>query len=185
VLFICGGAFDGLEKIVEERVGKRSIGFGAEGAISSADRAKIIEKLMPEDLLKFGLIPEFIGRLPVVATLEPLDRTALMRILTEPRNAVVKQHQKMMAVDGVDLEFERDALDAIADEALKRSTGARALRTIIEEIMLDVMFEIPSLKYVKKCVVTGATVRERQRPLLLTANGEPYETMDQTQEPAA
>ena len=120
----------------------------------------------------------------MVATLEPLDKESLIRILTEPRNAVIKQHQKMMMVDGVELDFEAAALDAIADEALRRSTGARALRTIIEELMLDVMFEIPSLKYVKKCVVTEATVRQRLRPLLLTANGEPYDLLDR-QEPAA
>jgi ATP-dependent Clp protease ATP-binding subunit ClpX len=145
----------------------------------------LLRQVMPEDLLKFGLIPEFIGRLPVVATLEPLDSSALMRILTEPRNAVVKQHQKMLHVDGVELEFDQAALQAIATEAIRRSTGARALRTIIEEIMLDVMFEIPSLKYVKKCRVTEATVKERQRPLLLAANGEPYDLQGETHESAA
>ncbi len=186
VLFICGGAFEGLDHFIQRRVSSQAMGFraSARGRVETP-MGELLRQVMPEDLLKFGLIPEFIGRLPVVATLEPLDRTALVRILTEPRNAIVKQHQKMLASDQVELEFEPGALDAIADEAMKRSTGARALRTIIEELMLNVMFEIPSLKYVKKCIITEATVRERQDPLLLTASGEPHNLVDRSEEPAA
>jgi ATP-dependent Clp protease ATP-binding subunit ClpX len=186
VLFICGGSFEGLDRIIESRVSVQAMGFRAVPRERKADTTgELLRQVMPEDLLKFGLIPEFIGRLPVVATLEPLDRHALMRILTEPRNAVVKQHLKMLAVDGVELEFEPAALEAIADEAMRRSTGARALRTIIEEIMLEVMFEIPSLKYVKKCLVAESTVRNKQRPLLLTANGDPFEIQDRAADSAA
>ncbi len=186
VLFICGGAFEGLERIIEHRTSRQAMGFRATSK-GQQERSvgQLLREVMPEDLLKFGLIPEFIGRLPVVASLEPLDRAALIRILTEPRNAVVKQHTKLLHTDGVELEFEPAALDAIADQAMARNTGARALRTIIEEIMLNVMFEIPSLKYVKKCVITEATVREHQDPLLLTASGEPFSLMPRSQEPAA
>ena len=186
ILFICGGAFEGLDRIIERRVKQSSMGFRAS---SSAQKdfsvGELLGKVMPEDLLKFGLIPEFIGRLPVVATLEPLDTAALVRILTEPRNAVVRQHQKMLAVDGVELEFEDEALQSIAAQAMARSTGARALRTIIEEIMLDVMFEIPSLPEVRRVLVTAQTVADRTQPLLFTATGEPAVTEDEQQEPAA
>ena len=186
VLFICGGAFEGLDRLIEARTRSQAMGFRATPKVGEeVSVGTLLRKVMPDDLLKFGLIPEFIGRLPVVATLEPLDRTALIRILTEPRNAVVKQHQKMMNTDGVELEFESGALEAIADQAMARHTGARALRTIIEEIMLNVMFEIPSLKYVKKCRITEGTVREHSDPLLLTANGERYSLVDQSEEPAA
>jgi len=190
ILFICGGAFEGLSDIIGARTSKRSLGFRADPqAAESKEVGQLLRKVMPEDLLKFGLIPEFIGRLPVVASLEPLDRDALIQILTEPRNAVVKQHQKMMATDDVKLEFEPAALGAIADEAQTRNTGARALRTIIEEIMLNVTFEIPSLKYVDKCVITEDTVRKHTDPLLLTATGEPIslggDEEEQSEEPAA
>ncbi len=186
VLFICGGAFEGLDRIIESRTSAQAMGFRATPRAHSRDSVgQLLRRVMPEDLLKFGLIPEFIGRLPVVATLEPLDRAALVRILTEPRNSVVKQHQKMMAQDNVELVFDPGALEAIADEAMARNTGARALRTIIEEIMLNVMFEIPSMKFVQKCHITEATIRERSDPLLLTANGEPCSLVDRTQEPAA
>src|SRR5215204_5713746 len=168
VLFICGGAFDGLEKIVEERVGKRSIGFGSEGAISTADRAKIIEKLMPEDLLKFGLIPEFIGRLPVIVTLSPLTVDDLMRVLVEPKNAVTRQFQKFLQLDKVELVFTDGALRAAASVALDRKTGARALRSIVEEALLEVMFDIPERTDVRKCIITEETIRSGRLPLLLT-----------------
>jgi ATP-dependent Clp protease ATP-binding subunit ClpX len=168
VLFICGGAFDGLEKIVEERVGKRAIGFGSEGTISKADRAKIIEKLMPEDLLKFGLIPEFIGRLPVIVTLSPLTVEDLKRVLVEPRNAVTRQFQKFLQLDKVELVFTDGALRAAAEVALDRKTGARALRSIVEEALLEVMFDIPERTDVRKCIITEETIRDRRLPLLLT-----------------
>ena len=168
ILFICGGAFDGLEKIVEERVGKRSIGFGSDGAMSKVDKARIIEKLMPEDLLKFGLIPEFIGRLPVIVTLSPLTVEDLCRVLTEPKNAVTRQFQKFLQLDKVDLVFTEGALRAAAEVALGRKTGARALRSIVEEALLEVMFDIPERTDVRKCIITEETIRQGRAPLLLT-----------------
>ena len=168
VLFICGGAFDGLEKIVEERVGKRSIGFGSDGVMSRADKAKVIEKLMPEDLLKFGLIPEFIGRLPVIVTLSPLTVDDLVRVLTEPKNAVTRQFQKFLQLDKVELVFTDAALRAAAEVALDRKTGARALRSIVEEALLEVMFDIPERTDVRKCIITEETIRQGRAPLLLT-----------------
>ena len=168
VLFICGGAFDGLEKIVEERVGKRSIGFGSDGVMSRVDKAKIIEKLMPEDLLKFGLIPEFIGRLPVIVTLSPLTVEDLMRVLVEPKNAVTRQFQKFLQLDKVELVFTAGALQAAAEVAIDRKTGARALRSIVEEALLEVMFDIPERTDVRKCIITEETIRQGRSPLLLT-----------------
>jgi ATP-dependent Clp protease ATP-binding subunit ClpX len=169
VLFICGGAFDGLEKIVEERVGRRSIGFGAEAAgVSKEQRAKVLEKLMPEDLLKFGLIPEFVGRLPVVVTLTPLNAGDLVRVLTEPKNAIARQFQKFLGIDKVELVFTEGALRAAAEVALERKTGARALRSIVEEALLDVMYDIPERTEVRKCIITEETIREGRAPLLLT-----------------
>jgi ATP-dependent Clp protease ATP-binding subunit ClpX len=168
ILFICGGAFDGLEKIVEERVGKRSIGFGADGALSRTDKAKIIEKLMPEDLLKFGLIPEFIGRLPVIVTLSPLTVDDLMRVLVEPKNAVTRQFQKFLQLDKVELVFTDGALQAAAEVALDRKTGARALRSIVEEALLEVMYDIPERTDVRKCLIIEETIRTGRAPLLLT-----------------
>jgi ATP-dependent Clp protease ATP-binding subunit ClpX len=176
VLFICGGTFDGLPEIIRRRMGGRSIGFGArlsDGADLSA--SEIVAQVQPDDLRRYGLIPEFIGRLPVVATLGELDEEALVTILTRPRNSLVRQYRKLLEHDGVELTIEDDALSAIAREALARGTGARALRTIIEELMLDVMFEVPSMDEIKACRVTEEVVRERQRPELLTErlNGEP------------
>src|SRR5881227_3450992 len=170
VLFICGGAFENLERIVEERVGRRSIGFGSESAMSAVERGKILERLMPEDLLKFGLIPEFIGRLPVVVPLQALDEGDLMRILTEPKNAIVKQYQKFLQLDRVELQMTGDALQAAARGAAKRKTGARGLRTIIEEVLLDVMYEIPSSTNIRKVVVTGDSIEGKMKPLLLSKN---------------
>lgn len=147
ILFIVGGAFDGLEKIIERRLGKTSIGFGSKNEkIQIEDKNKIFSQIQPQDIVKYGLIPEFIGRIPVIATLNKLDRETLINILTEPENAVTKQYQKLMKMDGVKLEFQREALEAIADEAIKRDTGARGLQAIIENLMLDVMFEVPSKK---------------------------------------
>ncbi len=168
ILFICGGAFDGLERIVEERVGKRSMGFGAENHISQLDRERILERLMPEDLLKYGLIPEFVGRLPVVVTLAPLTSDDLVRVLTEPKNAITRQFQKFLSLDKVELAFTDAALAAAADLAITRKTGARALRSIVEESLLDVMYDIPDHAEIRKCIITEETIREGRPPLLLT-----------------
>ena len=170
ILFICGGAFVGLEKIVEQRIGKKSIGFvqPGEGQPSREKRtADVLRHLEPDDLVKFGLIPEFIGRIPATSVLEPLDEESLMAILTEPKNALVKQFQKLMVMDNVHLEFKADALRAIAREAYRRKTGARALRGIIEELMLDVMYELPSRKDLKRCMITREMVEQRSTADLL------------------
>ena len=170
VLFICGGAFEGLDKIVKERVSEHALGFSVSTGDSRSDNAAdaLLTRLMPEDLLRFGFIPEFVGRLPVVATLAALTEADLVRILLEPRNAIVKQYQKFLEWDGVELCVETDALQAIAREAIARKTGARALRSIIEEVMLDVMYDLPSLKGIRRCRVTADTVLRRSAPLLLT-----------------
>ncbi|HHV62575.1 MAG TPA: ATP-dependent Clp protease ATP-binding subunit ClpX [Firmicutes bacterium] len=170
ILFICGGAFDGLEKIIQNRIGKKAIGFGAELRPKvDLNVGELLRQVMPEDLLKFGLIPEFIGRLPIVVPLDALDRDALIRILTEPRNALVKQYKRIFELDGVELEFTQDSLSAIADKAIARNTGARGLRSIIEKLMLNVMFEIPSRNDVKKCVVTREVVEGVSEPTLVLA----------------
>jgi len=168
VLFICGGAFEGLERIIEERVGRRSMGFGAEGGFSPLERERILEHLMPEDLLKFGLIPEFVGRLPVTVTLSALTREDLMRVLTEPRNAVTRQFQKFLQLDKVDLVFTDGAIAAASELAQARKTGARALRSIVEESLLDVMYDIPDRTDVRRCIITEETIRDGRAPLLLT-----------------
>ena len=175
ILFICGGAFDGLEKIIKNRIGTRAIGFGAKiESKKEEDIGKILAQVLPQDLLKYGLIPEFVGRLPIIVTLDPLDRAALVKILTEPKNALVKQYQKLFELDDTLLEFEPDALEAIADKALARNTGARGLRAIIEEIMLDVMYDIPSANNVEKCIVTKDTVEEKSEPtLIINENRKP------------
>jgi ATP-dependent Clp protease ATP-binding subunit ClpX len=168
VLFICGGAFEGLERIVEERVGRKTMGFGSEAQVDRVARERILEQLMPEDLLKFGLIPEFVGRLPVTVTLSALTRDDLMRVLVEPRNAVTRQFQKFLQLDKVELVFTPAAIAAASDLALRRKTGARALRSIIEESLLDVMYDIPERTDVRKCIITEETIREGRAPLLLT-----------------
>jgi len=168
ILFICGGAFDGLERIIEERVGRKTIGFGSEVAEGRVERDRILERLMPEDLLKYGLIPEFVGRLPVVVTLSALSADDLVRVLTEPKNAITRQFAKFLSLDKVELVFTSGALRAAADAALTRKTGARALRTIVEESLLDVMYEIPERGDIRKCLITEETIREGLRPLLLT-----------------
>ncbi|WP_438434310.1 ATP-dependent protease ATP-binding subunit ClpX [Gorillibacterium sp. sgz500922] len=175
ILFIVGGAFDGLESIIKRRIGKKVIGFGTDGHKTDLKPGEYLSLVLPEDLLKFGLIPEFVGRIPVISTLEPLDEAALVRILTEPKNALVKQYQKMLEMDNVSLEFTPEALDAIAKEAIKRSTGARGLRAIIESIMLDVMFDVPSRTDVSKCVVTKETVQEKVSPLITTKDNKKKE----------
>ena len=167
ILFICGGAFDGLSRIIEQRIGKKSMGFGADPKGKKQQNVgDTLREMRPEDLLKFGLIPEFVGRLPVTVTLDALDEDALMQILTEPKNALVKQYQKLVEMDGPELEFEQEALRAIAKQAIDRKTGARGLRTIIENAMLDTMFDLPGRKDVRKCVVTKDVIEEGKSPTL-------------------
>jgi ATP-dependent Clp protease ATP-binding subunit ClpX len=162
------GAFSGLEKIIGDRVGKRGLGFGAEiRSKRDLDTSESFSDTLPEDLIKFGLIPEFIGRLPIVASVTSLDKSALVKILTEPRNALVKQYRKLFEMDGVELEFTEDALDAVADQAILRGTGARGLRAIMEEVLLPVMYDIPSRDDVAKVVVTEQTVRENVNPTIV------------------
>ena len=168
VLFILGGAFEGLEKIVEERVGHKSMGFGSQSQVDRVERARVLDELMPEDLLKFGLIPEFVGRLAVTVTLSALTRDDLMRVLTEPRNAVTRQFERFLQLDKVELVFTAGAIEAAADLALSRKTGARALRSIVEESLLDVMYDIPERTDVRKCIITEEVIREGRAPLLLT-----------------
>ncbi len=174
VLFIVGGAFAGLDKIIEGRIGKKSIGFGAKlyskGDVATDD---VFGQVMPEDLLKYGMIPEFIGRLPVISSVHNLDREALIRILTEPRNALVKQYGKLFELDGVELEFSADALEAIADQAILRGTGARGLRAIMEEVLLSVMYDIPSRKDVARCVITREVVLDKVLPALTPRESAP------------
>jgi len=168
ILFICGGAFGGLESIIERRIGKKTMGFGAEIKSNlNKDVMELYMNMLPEDLIKFGLIPEFVGRVPIIVPLHQLDEQALVSILTQPKNALVKQFTKLMDMDGVQLEFEDDALTEIAKLAIERKTGARGLRSILESIMLDVMYEIPSRTDVKKCVVTKETVRNAKVPMLI------------------
>ena len=167
ILFICGGAFEGIDKIIEKRLDKKSIGFGAEIAGKheyNIDR--LLGQILPQDLVKFGLIPELVGRVPVTVALESLDREALIRILTEPKNAIVKQYQKLLELDGVDLEFDQDALEAIADTSLKRNTGARGLRAIMENVMMDTMYHAPSDESLKYCRITKEAVLGKNTPLL-------------------
>jgi len=169
ILFICGGAFDGIDKIILNRIGNKTMGFGAEiQTAKEKNIGEILKHILPEDLLKYGLIPEFVGRLPVIVTLNALDEEALVRILTEPRNALVKQYEKLFDLDGVNLEFQSDALKAIAQEALKRKTGARGLRSILEEIMLDVMYDIPSRQDIAKCIMTKDTILKKENPLMVS-----------------
>jgi len=172
ILFICGGAFDGLEQIIKRRVGKKVIGFGAEVSSGEMKSGEYLAMVQPEDLLKYGLIPEFVGRLPVIATLDPLDEAALKRILTEPKNALVKQYAKLLQMDDVELEFTDEALTAIAKEAIRRNTGARGLRAIIEDLLLDAMYELPSRTNVRKCIITEDVVTKKWSPQLITDKGE-------------
>jgi ATP-dependent Clp protease ATP-binding subunit ClpX len=167
ILFVCGGAFVGLEKIIDERTGKKKVGFGSE--LSTGHKKKIGETLkmvQPQDLIKYGLIPEFVGRLPVVATLDELGESALVRILTEPKNAIIKQYQRLLSFDNVKLKFIDKAYSAIAKEAIRRKTGARGLRAILEDIMLDVMYEVPSKPNVKECVITDDVINKKEKPIL-------------------
>ena len=167
ILFICGGAFDGLEEVISKRTAKKTLGFGADiQKQEEKDVSAILKEVVPEDLQKFGLIPEFIGRLPVMVTLDPLDKEGLIRILTEPRNALTKQYEKMLSLEDVSLTFEKDALEEIAAEAMKRNTGARGLRSIIEKVMKQVMYDIPSQKGVTDCIITRDAVKGTAEPIL-------------------
>jgi len=173
ILFICGGAFEGLEKIIEERVGKRGIGFGSEAQRPKDERRRLMEQLMPEDLLHYGLIPEFVGRMPVVVSLAALAKEDLMKVLTEPKNAVTRQFTKFLSLDKVELVFTDEALEATARLAIDRKTGARALRTIVEESLLEVMYDIPERTDVKKVVITAETIERGRPPMLVTETEEP------------
>jgi ATP-dependent Clp protease ATP-binding subunit ClpX len=174
VLFIVGGAFAGLDKVIEARVGKNGMGFGWEPrSLSDVDVVDTFKDVMPEDLLKYGMIPEFIGRLPVITSVHNLDREALIRILTEPKNALVRQYKRLFELDGVELEFNDDSLDAIADQAIKRGTGARGLRAILEEVLLSVMYDVPSRKDIAKVMITEEVVLEHVNPTLVPRDAQP------------
>lgn len=171
ILFICGGAFDGLEKIIETRIDRKSIGFNADIALRREEETtELFNQVVPQDLVKFGLIPEFIGRVPVTVTLDKLEKEDLVRILTEPKNAIIKQYQKLFEFDGVELEFVDDAIDAIAEETFKRKTGARGLRSIMEDCMMDTMFEVPSEDNVRKCIITKEAVEKKSKPEIIYKN---------------
>ena len=174
ILFICGGAFDGIEKIIESRIDKKSIGFGGEiEDKSKKDVSELLKQLEPQDFVKFGMIPEFIGRVPILVTLDLLDENALMRIITEPKNAMVKQYKKLLEFDGVELEFEDDAIREIAKQSAARKTGARGLRAIMEKTMLDTMFTIPSEEKAVKCIVTVAAVKGEEKPQIIYSEDKP------------
>ena len=186
ILFVCGGAFEGLDKVTEKRLGrdKRSLGFGAEHRLMDAQKRtdELMKHVTHDDLLQYGLIPEFVGRLPMVVALESLDEDALVRILTEPKNALVKQFQRFFSLDSVELNFTDDGLRACAEEAIRHKTGARGLRTVLEDTLMEVMYEIPSRSDIKKCVVSGDTIRSRKRPLLLTRSGQNIDDEDVAEE---
>ena len=173
ILFICGGAFEGIESIIKDRTGKNTIGFGTSvESKKEISQSEIYKQILPQDLLKFGMIPEFVGRLPIVATLDELTREALIEIVTKPKNALVKQYKKLVELDGVELEFDKDALEVIVDKAIERKTGARGLRSIFEGAMTDIMFEIPSRDDVEKCIITKETIENSREPELVLVNRE-------------
>jgi len=180
VLFICGGAFAGLENVISSRIGKRSVGFGAEVAADGAAAENVLAHVLPEDLMKYGMIPEFIGRLPVIATVDELDKASLITILQQPKNALVRQFQKFFELDGVELVFTEPALEAIADQALLRGTGARGLRAIVEEVLLNTMYDLPSQSEVGRVIVTDEVVREKVNPTLV-----PVQDLEEPQERSA
>ncbi|MFC1994728.1 ATP-dependent Clp protease ATP-binding subunit ClpX [Chloroflexota bacterium] len=185
ILFICGGAFEGMESIVKRRQGRKVLGFHAESqGTRSKAKASVLQHVVPQDFLEYGFIPEFIGRLPVMVSVEQLSKHELMRILSEPKNALVKQYQRLFSLDDVELVFTDDVLEALSDEALRHKTGARGLRTSIEQILLDVMYEIPSRKDVKKCLINAEVVISRGRPLLLTSSGQVVAEEEITEESA-
>ena len=175
ILFICGGAFEGIESIIKNRTGKNTIGFGTKiDSIDSKSTTDLYKEILPQDLLKFGMIPELVGRLPIVASLEELSKDALIEIATKPKNALIKQYKKLIELDGVELEFSPDALEVIVDKAIERKTGARGLRSIIEEIMRDVMYDIPSNPKIAKCIITKETILENKKPeVVIDENKKP------------
>jgi ATP-dependent Clp protease ATP-binding subunit ClpX len=170
ILFICGGAFDGLDKIVQRRIGEKTIGFNSEFKHSKAESSVLLKQVQAQDLLKYGLIPEFIGRLPVMVTLEELSKEALVRIIKEPKNALLKQYKKLFLIDGVELDIEDSAIIKVAEKAIERKTGARGLRSIFEHIMTDIMYEIPSRKDILKCVITEDTIINNTGPRLVLSD---------------
>ncbi len=173
ILFVCGGAFSGIDKIIEKRIGHKILGFGAEVTSNvQKDVGETLKSILPEDLLKFGLIPEFVGRMPIIVTLENLDENALMRILTEPKNALTKQYQRLFEMDGVELSFDEEALKAVAKKAIERKTGARGLRAILEDVMLDIMYDIPSRDDIGFCRITKDVIEKVCPPLLVESTGE-------------
>ncbi|KJS19356.1 MAG: ATP-dependent protease [Clostridiaceae bacterium BRH_c20a] len=181
ILFICGGAFDGVDKIIQNRIGKKVMGFNADiKSKNDVNIGEILKHILPADLLKYGLIPEFVGRLPVIVSLEALDKEALVKILTEPKNALVKQYQKLFELDQANLEFKNDALEAVAEEAMRRNTGARGLRSIIEDIMMEVMFEIPSREDISKVIVTRDVVLNKEEPLIVTGDNKKKKKKDES-----
>lgn len=180
VMFICGGAFDGLDKVIQRRLGERVIGFNARVKKSREEEKNLLKLVQPEDLLKYGLIPEFIGRLPVMVTLEELSEDALVEIMTKPKNALVKQYKKLFEMDGVDLEIEEEAIRAVARQALAKKTGARGLRSIMEKTMLDIMYEIPSRGDIRKCIITGSTIEGNGKPTLVLADTTKQITQEET-----
>ncbi|HEX6923367.1 MAG TPA: ATP-dependent protease ATP-binding subunit ClpX, partial [Bacillales bacterium] len=184
VLFVVGGAFDGIEQIVKRRLGKKVIGFGSDTKAPDLDQSEYLKKVLPEDLLRYGLIPEFIGRLPVTASLTPLGEDALVEILTKPKNALVKQYKKLLELDNVELEFTEESLREISKLAIKRKTGARGLRSIIEGIMLDVMFDLPSKEDIVKCTITKETVTDEVRPTFVLNDGTVVEEKKEPRESA-
>ena len=175
ILFICGGAFDGLNTIIQRRIGEKVIGFNSEIGLNKKEEENLLKHIQPEDLLKFGLIPEFIGRLPVIVTLEELTEDVLVEIMKTPKNALVKQYSKLFDLDGVELEIEEEAIRAIAKKAIERKTGARGLRSIFEKTMTDIMFEIPSRDDVERCIVTKSTIEDESNPTLVI--GEKQKTI--------
>lgn len=172
VLFICGGAFDGLDKVIQRRIGEKTIGFNSKMTDTKVELKELLKKIQPEDLMKYGLIPEFIGRLPVIVTLEELSKDALIRIITEPKNALLKQYKKLFTMDNVELEIEQDAVERIAEKAIERKTGARGLRSILERIMTDIMYEIPSRNDVRKCIITKGTIDNDIMPTLVLVDSK-------------
>lgn len=178
VLFICGGAFDGIEKVIQKRIGEKVIGFNSNVDTNKVDKKELLSHAQPEDLMKYGLIPEIVGRLPVLVTLEELSKEALMDILTKPKNALVKQYNKLLELDGVELQIEDEAISAIADLAIERKTGARGLRGIMEKLMTDVMYEVPSRKDVDRCIITEETVKSGEEPKLMAAGAALNENND-------
>lgn len=178
VLFICGGAFDGLDRVIQRRIGEKTIGFNSEISNKEVDLKEVLKKVQPEDLMKYGLIPEFIGRLPVIVTLEELSKEALVRIITEPKNALLKQYKKLFSMDDVELEIEPDAIERVAEKAIERKTGARGLRSILERIMTDIMYEIPSRNDVRKCIITKGTIDNDIMPTLVLVDSNKDENKE-------